>query len=110
MSNLIPIVFMFVHMLLSDYSSHGGLSSHHRSGVRDKDHRDIGPEDQAPDLGHGGPGEVTHSCFRSSISILFLRFRAVTRSYYRGAAGALLVYDVTRRCFLTEIIRNVEIC
>ncbi|KDQ12399.1 hypothetical protein BOTBODRAFT_112869 [Botryobasidium botryosum FD-172 SS1] len=30
------------------------------------------------------------------------RFRSVTRSYYRGAAGALLVYDITNRAsFLT---------
>lgn len=25
------------------------------------------------------------------------RFRSVTRSYYRGAAGALLVYDISSR-------------
>jgi len=31
------------------------------------------------------------------------RFRSVTRGYYRGAAGALLVYDVTRRNTFTHV-------
>ena len=38
--------------------SYGRLSSHHRSGVRDQDHRGLGAEDQAADLGHSRTGEV----------------------------------------------------
>ena len=31
------------------------------------------------------------------------RFRSVTRSYYRGAAGALLVYDIASRDTFTHV-------
>jgi len=33
------------------------------------------------------------------------RFRSVTRSYYRGAAGALLVYDITKRESFSNLSR-----
>ncbi|KIJ45267.1 hypothetical protein M422DRAFT_30118 [Sphaerobolus stellatus SS14] len=33
------------------------------------------------------------------------RFRSVTRSYYRGAAGAILVYDITDRATFTNLSR-----
>lgn len=35
-------------------------------------------------------------------------FRSITRSYYRGAAGALLVYDITRRETFTHLSRWLE--
>eukprot|EP00759_Apiculatamorpha_spiralis_P058067 PhF_6_TR8984/c0_g1_i1/m.14111/K07881/RAB14; Ras-related protein Rab-14 len=38
------------------------------------------------------------------------RFRAVTRSYYRGAAGALIVYDITRRSSYTHVTTWLADC
>lgn len=35
-------------------------------------------------------------------------FRSITRSYYRGAAGALLVYDITRRETFNHLARCVR--
>ncbi|KAL7671085.1 hypothetical protein ACOME3_005998 [Neoechinorhynchus agilis] len=35
-------------------------------------------------------------------------FRSITRSYYRGAAGALLVYDITRRDTFEHLINWLE--
>ena len=35
-------------------------------------------------------------------------FRSITRSYYRDAAGALLVYDITRRDSFLHLTRWLE--
>jgi len=38
------------------------------------------------------------------------KFRSITRSYYRGAAGALLVYDITRRDTFEHLTTWLEDC
>jgi len=38
------------------------------------------------------------------------KFRSITRSYYRGAAGALLVYDITRRETFSHLTIWLEDC
>jgi Ras-related protein Rab-2A len=38
------------------------------------------------------------------------KFRSITRSYYRGAAGCLLVYDITRRETFEHVIAWLEDC
>jgi len=38
------------------------------------------------------------------------KFRSITRSYYRGAAGALLVYDITRRETFDHLATWLEDC
>ena len=38
------------------------------------------------------------------------KFRSITRSYYRGAVGALLVYDITRRETFEHLTAWLEDC
>jgi Ras-related protein Rab-11A len=42
------------------------------------------------------------------INGLFYRYRAVTSAYYRGAVGAMLVYDITKRQSFDHIPRWLE--
>lgn len=39
---------------------------------------------------------------------MFDRYRAVTSAYYRGAVGALLVYDITKRQSFDHVVQWLE--
>jgi hypothetical protein len=71
-------------------------------------------------MGHGTPlrpvssltHSLTHVLFHGSLHSLIQAgqesFRSITRSYYRDAAGALLVYDITRRESFNHLSRWLE--
>lgn len=73
-----------------------------------------------PDSGSGGVSAVTTSSGNNNkgggtqIKLQIWdtagqeSFRSITRSYYRGAAGALLVYDITRRDTFQHLGRWLE--
>nr|DAD29877.1 TPA_asm: hypothetical protein HUJ06_031345 [Nelumbo nucifera] len=56
-------------------------------------------------MGYGWPGKVL---LYSSKRIIFGRYRAVTSAYYRGAVGAMLVYDMTKRQSFDHVTRWLD--
>ena len=71
----------------------------HRSGVRGQDDHGRRQDHQTADLGH-----------RSSTPIQAGQesFKSITRGYYRSAAGAILVYDITNRESFNNVSRWLE--
>lgn len=64
------------------------------------------------DAGAAGHPPVPSHCPCHSLSLSLQAgqesFRSITRSYYRGAAGALLVYDITRRETFNHLSRWLD--
>ena len=50
------------------------------------------------------------ACARVRLQAGQEKFRSVTRSYYRGACGCLLVYDITRRETFEHVTSWLEDC
>ncbi|XP_046933974.1 ras-related protein Rab-4B isoform X1 [Prionailurus viverrinus] len=82
--------------------SQTGLQPHNRRGVWISRGQRGWKDCEATDLGHSRPGAVSRGAVSgqtpaSGVTGSPWPHRSVTRSYYRGAAGALLVYDITSR-------------
>lgn len=82
------------------------LSPYNRSRVWNTYHWSIRTKDKAPDMGHSRARKVPgchkvcmpfKNFFLCTINKCIYTLQLAFRSYYRGAAGALMVYDITRR-------------
>lgn len=87
---------------------------HYWRGIWSPDDQDRREEHKAANLGYGkSPAWPVISVppsngFSPPLQAGQESFRSITRSYYRGAAGALLVYDITRRETFNHLSRWLE--
>lgn len=71
--------------------------SNHRSRIRSQNDKSSRKEHQTPDLGHSKPlPQVPKSHNFRIVKAGQEAYISITRSYYKAAAGALVVYDITR--------------
>ena len=79
---------------LADCASQGVFGAYDRCGVFKSDSPRRRPQHQASGGCSSSGDPLTFQLWDTAGQE---RFRSVTRSYYRGSAGALLVYDITSR-------------
>ena len=94
-------------------SVQGGQCTHNWGWVWQQDSSCWWKNSQVTDLGHSWSGEHAIKlsfCKEKRQTDFQERFRSVTRSYYRGAAGALLVYDIASRFRITLISLMRFVC